>query len=252
MTGTDGASSERDNAWPGSPAVEGAYDALLASIGQRAGEIVMPLTSHWPLFGNAYDHGPLIVGQSLFGWVHDWSPDAAQTETGRAAILAESKRAMRDRTDPMDWLETSDVRGSPWWSACRLLVETLSPGSTPWYARFGWANLFPVAPAAFKSNPYGVLKEAQDAHVGQLIGAIVEAVQPSAVIALGGPFWWPCAGLPRFAALRSVPRPLMFAGEVAGRPWVVGWHPGGAQRRHYPPAPYAALIAEAIRGGDSH
>ena len=237
--------------WSGSPAVEAAYDELLRSVAARGSEIGERVTSHWPIFGRASKNGVLLVGQAVFGWVNDWDVAQAATPEGRRAILDETKTAMTNRDDHMDWVATNPYRTSPWWRAACHVVDQLTPGPEPWYSRLGWANLYPVAPGERKANPGGPLKEAQDPHVGRLLQAIVEAADPCVVVALVGPFWWPCTAIPELAALGEVARPLMRVGSVGGRPWVVGWHPGGAQRRHYSPEPYAKLIAAAVRGAAS-
>jgi hypothetical protein len=102
------------------------YDALLTSIGSRAGEIGdRPVVTHWPHVGSAY-RGLVIVGQAVYGWGDDYRADHYQTEAGRQESIA-AFRARVDRPDPLAWIETHSVRTSPFWRAVRRLVEALEP-----------------------------------------------------------------------------------------------------------------------------
>lgn len=227
-------------------AVIAGYDALLTSVGSRAGEIGdRPVVTHWPHAGSAY-RGLVIVGQAVYGWGDDYLADHFQTEAGRQESIA-AFRARVDRLDPLDWIETHSVRTSPFWRAVRRLVEALEPElEVPWYARFAWVNLYPAAPEDPPGNPGGALREAQDPHVGPLLRAVTDWLDAKRVIAVVGPFWWSAAGPAALADLPEEPRPLLRAGRSGGRTWVVGWHPNGASHRGFGPAAYTDIIVNAV------
>jgi hypothetical protein len=222
------------------------YDALLTSVGSRAGEIGdRPVVTHWPHVGSAY-RGLVIVGQAVYGWGDDYRADHFQTEAGRQESIA-AFRARVDRPDPLDWIETHSVRTSPFWRAVRRLVEALEPDlEVPWYARFAWVNLYPAAPEDPPGNPGGALREAQDPHVGPLLRAVTDWLDAKRIIAVVGPFWWSAAGPAGLADLPEEPRPLLRAGRSGGRTWVVGWHPNGASHRGFGPAAYTHIIVNAV------
>jgi hypothetical protein len=72
---------------------EAAYDALLASIGERSADIdPRPLVSHWPHVGSAY-RGLVIVGQALRGWPDEWPASEARIAAGRQRILNVTARS---------------------------------------------------------------------------------------------------------------------------------------------------------------
>jgi hypothetical protein len=158
----------------------------------------------------------------------------------------------------MAWIEHSDRRDKPFWKSCRLLAERLEPTSpAPWWGRFTWANLYPIAwegdptaapgsPASHPDNPGGRLKLAQDPHVADLLRETVDWIDPEVVVVFGGPYWWPASAAA--PGLSDQPRPLLQAGRVDGRRWVVGWHPNGANRRGWTPARYVDVICTAIAG----
>jgi hypothetical protein len=232
------------------PAVA-ALDRLLESVGRRAAEIEpTQVVIHWPHVGRSY-RGTVILGQSLYGWWDDFPAGSFYDPPGRARAIAVARARNADRPDPNDWLEgtRAATRNSPFWTAARLIVETVEPDeATPWYSRLTWMNLFPCAPQHPKGNPTGALKEAQDPYVGELLRAHVEQLNARRVIAFVGPFWWPAAGPAGLADLPVAPEPLLRAGvDAADRTWIVGWHPAGASRHGWGPARYAELIVETIR-----
>jgi len=226
------------------------YEQLLASIGERAAEIEpRPLVSHWPHIGSAY-RGLVIVGQALRGWPDEWRASDARTPEGRNRILS-ATRARPRRAEPLDWVPSQRaVRNSPFWGFARHHVGELEPdASVPWYARFAWVNLYPVAPEAPPDNPSGPLKEAQEPHVGELLVAIVEMLEAKRVILVAGPdFWRPAVESAGLAELPSAPSPLMSAGRAGKRTWVVGYHPKWASFQHFGAPRYAALAAATVRG----
>jgi hypothetical protein len=234
-----------------------AYDRLLASIGGRASEIgARPIVSHWPHRGSDGSR-LLIVGQALFGWPDDWRASDAEGPTGREGVLAATRSRNADRAEPLDWIVGSDRCDKPFWKACRLLAEALEPDSpAPWYGRFTWANLFPVAweatagappgsPESKPGNPTGPLKEAQNGYVADLLRETVDWLDPSRVIVFGGPYWWPASAA--VGGLSEHPRPLMQVGRADGQSWLVGWHPNGANRRGWTPDRYVTQILAALR-----
>ena len=223
------------------------YDRLLASVGERANEIgSRPVVTHWPLVGSAYED-LLIVGQAVPGWSDPHPATDFRVAPSRAAAIS-AFRARVERPEPLDWIETHPVRKSPFWHVVRLIVEGLQPDpTTPWFRRFAWANLYPVAPEDPPGSPTGPLKEAEDPVVGALLRTTVEALNAKKVIVLAGPYWWSAAEGAGLTNLPELGRPLLRGGRSVGRTWIVGWHPAGASRRHWGPARYADLIVETVR-----
>jgi hypothetical protein len=224
-----------------------AYDSLLAAIGARAGDIGhAAVAGHWPHVGSAYS-GLVIVGQAVYGWGDQNDPATFQASEGRASAISSYRRSA-GVNEPMSWITRSHHRTSPWWTTVRLLVDRLAPGVAPWHARFAWANLYPCAVDIPPGNPTGALREAQDPLVGDLLQAHADWLKAKVVVCLVGPFWWPTGAAEPFAALADRPRPLLKAGRIGGRPWVIGWHPTGASRRRFGPTTYAAIVADAATG----
>ena len=227
-------------------AVIAGYDALLASIGDRADEIgSRPVVTHWPHVGTAYQ-GLVIVGQAVYGWGDDFLASHFRDEAGRQEGIRDF-RARVDKPEPLGWIETHERRTSPFWRAVRLIVEGLEPDlDAPWYSRFAWVNLYPAAPENPPGNPGGALKEAQDPHVGRLLRATTDMLDARRVVLVVGPYWWPAAGPAGLAGLPERPRPLYRGGQVDGRTWIVGWHPNGARYRGFPAESYAKVIVGAV------
>ena len=222
------------------------YDALLASIGDRAEEIGdRPVVTHGPHAGRSFG-GLAIVGQAVFGWPGDCRAADLRSPEKRAEDLRATTARNADRPEPLDWIESSPNRTSPFWTCARTLADLLEPGESPWYSRIAWVNLYPAAPEDPPGNPADALREAQDPHVAGLLRATLDAIGARTVVALVGPFWWPTGSDPAFAALAERPRPLLRSGVADGRPLVVGWHPTGASRRGTGPYAYARLIAEEV------
>jgi hypothetical protein len=225
-----------------------AYDRLLDSIGSRADDIGdRPVVLHWPHVGSAY-RGLVIVGQALYGWPDDFRATQFSTATGRAEAIRIARQRNRDRAEPLDWIATHSVRNSPFWTVARLLADEFESGDTPWFGKVAWVNLYPAAPEDPPGNPGGLLREAQDPQIGELLRANVEMLEAHTVVALVGPYWWPTGSAAPFGQLAELPRPLLRTGKIDGRTWVVGWHPGGASRRGFGPSRYAEILSAAIEG----
>ncbi len=237
---------------PGEIALVASYDRLLTSIRERAAEIgSQPIVTHWPHMGTAY-RGLLIIGQAVYGWSDERRASDFRTAGGRSGAI-EAFRGRADEHEPLAWIETHRVRTSPFWRAVRLIVDGLEPDTnTPWFSRFAWANLYPAAPDHPPGNPTGPLKEAQDPHVGALLGRVVDTLDAKRVIVLAGPYWWAAAESAGLSNLPNRDRPLLRGGRSDGRTWVVGWHPTGASRRHWGPAKYAGFIVEAVTEIEGH
>ncbi|MEP7378157.1 MAG: hypothetical protein ABI725_01190 [Chloroflexota bacterium] len=228
------------------PVAEELYDQLLASVGRSApAESEARVVGHWPHVGSVYD-GVVILGQAVYGWSDDFDPRTMTDYSARAEALRAIRARNTDRDEPMDWLATHRVRSSPFWTVARLVAEALTPvSSAPWISRFAWANLYPVAPEM--GNPGGWLRAAQDPAAGALADALMTSLNARVVVALVGPYWWPTGTAPQFLHLEQQPRPLARSGIVDGTAWIVGWHPGGASRRGYPPRAYAEIIVNEAR-----
>jgi hypothetical protein len=224
------------------------YDELLVAIAGRQAEIGdRPLAVQWPHRGGTY-RGTLILGQSVYGWADEWLAADFVSPATRRHVINTVRRRNTDRDDPMDWIATSDNRSSPFWGACKILAETMEPDAGgPWHSRIAWGNIYPIGPDAPADNPRGALREAENHVVGRLLRAVVEMLDPSRVIVFGGPYWEPAgrdSGLD--ALLPGRERPLLRAGVVDGRSWVVGWHPTGASYRRFGPPIYAGMVRDAV------
>ena len=223
-----------------------AYDRLLAAIGGRASEIgERPVVTHGPHIGRSY-RGLVVVGQAVYGWPDDWRAAELGSQERRAEVIRATLARNADRPEPLDWIESSPNRTSPFWTCARTLADLLEPGGSPWYSRIAWVNLYPAAPEDPPGNPGGALREAQDPHVAGLLRATLDAIGARTVVALVGPFWWPAGSDAAFGGLAERPRPLLRSGVADGRPLVVGWHPTGASRRGTGPYAYARLIADEV------
>ncbi len=228
--------------------LDAAYADLLSAVGAAA-EAIGPgdLTSHWPLVGQHFEHGVLVVGQAVYGWITDWTAEDAQTAAGRAAIIADSRGVFADRADPMSWIEGHRVENSPFWRTTHEVADALTPGQSPWFSRVAWANLYPIAPNDYKGNPEGVLREVQTNPAAAFLEAVVDALEPRLVLVLAGPFVWSFVEPLDLGQLERADPPFTFVGRRQGRAWVCGMHPGGAQRRGWPARKYAALIVDRAR-----
>jgi hypothetical protein len=230
-----------------------AYDRLLASVGRVAAEVGNGrLTSHWPIVGNRFDHGVLVVGQAVYGWLPDWMALDATSAAGRSAILDDTKASFADLDDPMSWIAGHRVENSPFWRTAHDITDALAPDpESPWFSRLAWANLYPIAPGAYKGNPEGTLRQVQTTAAAEFLSAVVDALAPRLVLVLAGPFIWEFVEPLGLRGLVRAAPPFTLVGRLgAGVPWICGMHPGGAQRRGWPARRYAELItAEAAKLG---
>jgi hypothetical protein len=248
----DGSSYRAISPLGGAPLAE-AYDRLLAAVGGAASAVGDGrLTSHWPLVGRHFDHGVLVVGQAVYGWLPDWTALDAGSAAGRSAILEDTKASFADLDDPMSWIAGHRVENSPFWRTAHEVTDALVPDpGSPWFSRVAWANLYPIAPGAYKGNPEWTLRQVQTALAAGFLSAVVDALSPRLVLALAGPFIWPFVeplGLGVLA--RAVPPFTLVGTRGAGVPWICAMHPGGAQRRGWPARRYAEMIiAEAATLG---
>ena len=122
-----------------------------------------------------------------------------------------------------------------------------APGSAPWYARYAWANLYPVAPEDPTDNPTGVLEEAQDPFVGALLLELADMLEARTVIVIAGPiYWYHARRTGEMWNLKEAPKPLTWTGEAYGRRWVVGYHPQWASYQGWGAPRYARLVADAV------
>lgn len=233
------------------------YDHLLAAIGERAQEIEpRPVASMWPHLGSAYrPSGLFLLGQALQGWDPEecgarWHATEAQTSAGRRRILAGTRAWHTEAEEPIATvLEVPKRARSTFWLFSRTLVETLVPDpERPWVSRYAWGNLYPVGWDRPGDSPWGALKEAQDPFVGDLLRAEVDMLDPADVVIICGPWYWHSAARP--AGLDDLPKqdgPLIAAGIVDGRAWIVGYHPRYASQGYRVGAyAYAELIARTV------
>lgn len=236
-----------------SPPMVDAYDRLLASVGNVAEEVGDGrLTSHWPLVGSNFDHGILVVGQAVYGWIPDWAAADATSAAGRSAILDDTRATFSDSDDPMSWIAGHRVENSPFWRTAHEVTDALAPGlESPWFSRVAWANLCPIAPGDYKGNPEGTLRQVQTVAAAEFLSATIDALRPRLVLVLAGPFIWSFVDLLGIGGLSRTGAPFTLLGKRRdGVPWICGMHPGGAQRRGWPARRYAVMIiAEASKLG---
>lgn len=227
-----------------SPQMAHAYDRLLASVGRVASDVGDGrLTSLWPLVGGDFDHGVLVVGQAVYGWISDWTATDATSAAGRSAILDDSRAVCSDRDDPMSWIAGHRVENSPFWRTAHEVTNALVPDlQSPWFSRLAWTNLYPIAPGDYKGNPEGTLRQVQTAPAAEFLAATVDALRPRLVLVLAGPFIWSFVGPLGLGSLPRTGAPFTLVGKRDGVPWICGMHPGGAQRRGWPARRYAELI----------
>lgn len=120
-------------------------------------------------------------------------------------------------------------------------------GVEPWYARYAWANLYPVAPERPPGNPTGVLKEGQDPFVGPLLLDLVEMLDARRVVVIAGPvYWYHARRTGDLWDLSPAEKPLTWRGRAYGRDWVIGYHPQWASFQGWGAPRYAQLAARAF------
>jgi len=79
---------------------------------------------------------------------------------------------------------------------------------------------------------------------------VARALEPDLILVLAGTFWWPFRESLALTGPLDVQRPLLSLGQRHGRPWIIGMHPGGAQRRGWGADDYAdRIVARADRFG---
>jgi hypothetical protein len=109
-----------------------------------------------------------------------------------------------------------------------------------------WANLYPVARNDVKGNPDGKLRDVQTRPAVGLVDSIARALDPDLTLVLAGTFWWPFAEPLELVDSLSVERPLLGIGRRHGRPWIIGMHPGGAQRRGWGAHAYTDRLVASV------
>lgn len=131
---------------------------------------------------------------------------------------------------------------------CHDVALALEPDAGgPWYSRFAWANVYPLAPDEPRDSPRGPLKEAQDPFVGGLFADLLDMLDAKRVVIVSGPAYWSHpAQAAAFASLPTAAFPLLRARRVDRRTIVVGCHPTYARRRRIGADAYAARIVETI------
>lgn len=223
-------------------------DALLAAIGSNAEAIGdAALTMHWPTVGAAFDHGVLVVGQAVYGWMNSWTAQEVREANVRERVIGEAKNPFPDLKDPMAWIDGHHARTSPFWTVAHQVTDALSPGRAPWFSRLAWANLCPVAPNDIKGNPSGALLRAQTSSAAPFLERAIEEIQPRLVVVVGGPYIWPYVEPLNLEVLQQAAKPLYLAGRRNDVDWIVGMHPGGASRRGWSPMTYAELIVATVQ-----
>ncbi len=237
------------------------YGEILAAIAAR-GEAIepRPLASHWPHVGSRYHPGGLLVaGQALQGWDPRisgarWRANDAATVEGRTAIIERSRTWFSAAPEPVGVVAELGSRArSPFWRLAHDLADDLAPGDGVWYSRFAWANLYPVSfdygePNYRGDSPWGALKEAQDPLAGRLFASLVHMLDPGIVVVVPGPPYWrqtaAAAGLDAVLTPRAIP--LLAAGIIDDRRWVVGYHPNGTRHLGVKAADFARTICDEV------
>ncbi|MGD0019959.1 MAG: hypothetical protein ABSD62_11950 [Candidatus Limnocylindrales bacterium] len=120
--------------------------------------------------------------------------------------------------------------GSPFWTLSERTCLALEPaGETPWYARYAWSNLFPLAWGDNNKSPWvgDGLWEPQYEHVPAYFWETVGSLDPTRILILAGKgFWDQTAGALGLAGLARLDWPLIAGGQVDGRSIVWTYHPG--------------------------
>ena len=213
-------------------------DALLAAIGHAApgiGDGV--LTLHWPTVGAAFDHGVLVIGQAVFGWMNGFTAEEARDSAARARTITAAKDPFDGLEDPMGWIDGHRVRTSPFWSVARQVTDALAPGASPSGSAGSHGQTSTRSrQTTAKGNPAGALLGAQTQPAAAFVDAVVNELQPSLVLVAGGPYVWPFSIR---LVLGSSSLPIARSISLGDRsdPWIVGMHPGGASRRGWGPTP---------------
>ena len=235
-----------------SPHLVDAYDRLLGSVGRAAPEVGDGrLTSHWPLVGRNFDHGVLVVGQAVYGWIPDWTAPDATSAAGRSAILDDTKSDVL-RTRRSDELDRGPSRRE-------LAVLAHGPrGHRRAGARSRESLVQPRrvgqplpdrARAPTRATRKGRCGRFRRQRPPNSWARSWMRFAPRLVLVLAGPFIWSFVEPLDLGGLARAAPPFTLVGQTsAGVPWICGMHPGGAQRRGWPARLYAELIiAEAAK-----
>lgn len=209
------------------------YRRLLDAVGAHVdalgaeGDVV----AHWPFVGSAFA-GLMIAGQALDGWDAEATParralDGLRDEPGRNELLRGAQEWARHLPEPIyEVVQRGNRRGKPFWDFSRRVVPRFEPeGQGPWYSRYAWWNVYPVAPR--RGSPTGLLKEAQRPFVGDLFWAVVEELGVDRVLLVAGKDWWSeVRDLLGLRALHPGSLPIIASGKIRDVTVVATYHPG--------------------------
>jgi hypothetical protein len=217
-----------------SKAYETEFERTLEDVAMAATELEVPLAPFWPLRGDAYDGGLLVIGRSVNGWIESWT--AAQLRDPSIRRLAVEH--MRSDAQPADrcrmaWV--TDLAGpndiyntnrSAFWRVLRRIVLSDTHSGVDagrWSSRLVWTNLYKVSPGA-GWNPGSDLQRAQCRSAIELLRREIEEFAPRRVLALTGSWIGPFVdGLGLNLAART--GLVEGIGRQADCAWVVAKHP---------------------------
>lgn len=169
-----------------------AFLRVLDAVGDRIDDLGpdREIVAHWPFVGTDF-RGLMIAGQALDGWDADvssarWRLEDMRDREARQGLLRGAQDWSRDEDEPIwEVVQRGNRRGKPFWGLSRRVVSTLEPeGTTPWFGRYAWWNVFPLAPP--RGSPYGLLKEIQAPLVGELFWTGVHELGVDRILLVSG------------------------------------------------------------------
>jgi hypothetical protein len=105
--------------------------------------------------GTNFDHGVLVIGQAVCGWIPGWMPADVKTLEGGATIIEETRRVFADLRDPMGWTGGHRVENTPFWRTAHEVVDAMTPVAAPGTA--GWRG--PTCTRSHRMTTKAIRKE---------------------------------------------------------------------------------------------
>jgi hypothetical protein len=224
------------------------------------------LTSFWPMRGDSYKKGGLmIVGRAVNGWRHEFTMAQLQSDGDirriglNARLISEtpgSKEIDGDRFDerPMEWVARKagkpgkeyNTKRSAFWRVAKKITVKDEDG---WATYLCWSNLYKIAPHKGR-NPRSSLRTALAKTSADLLGREVATFKPQNVVVFAGLKWFePFAeqlNLTKVQMKRKAPVEAVYRDD-RGTQWIVAPHP---ERKKEGPIVKAILRAMASNEKD--
>jgi hypothetical protein len=226
------------------------YRRILDAVGDRVDDLGPgnEVVAHWPFVGSNFN-GLMIAGQALDGWDSEtttarWRLEDMRDAANRDRLLRGAQTWARHGPEPIyEVVHRGNRRGKPFWDFSRRVVPIFEPdGTSVWYSRYAWWNVYPLAPR--RGSPTGLLKELQRPFVGELFWSAVEELRVDRLLLVAGKdWWWEVRDLLGLRGLRPGSLPIIAAGEVRGVSFVATYHPG-ARIRGLTRDAFAAAVAD--------